>query len=345
MKICIVTVYNSLNLGSYLQANALRSVLEEYGEVCFLNTHARNPRTKAIKGIIKSCIKLSPKHFKLAVNKYKVFMKIQKKFRVCELSDLDENTLFVFGSDEIWNICRRNMSDFPVFWGDGIIGKKFSYAPSLNLATKEQLSKWRYTNCLQKFIGVSVRDEHSKEMIQPYYHDEVQVVLDPTMLLDYSYYNKKAKQIYMKDYIAVYVFSDRMTDEKIYNIKEIAKRLNKRLIGVGEYFDWCDECVVSENSFDFFINADYTIVNTFHGTVFSILLRKKFISFADSNKVKDLLNEFGVADQDVRISDLETMLKKINNDIDYVKIEELLQEKRGYSMKYINSCMDNVINK
>lgn len=47
MKICIVTIYNSMNYGAFLQAYVLYNVLKKLGhEVVFLDTGARKPFKK-----------------------------------------------------------------------------------------------------------------------------------------------------------------------------------------------------------------------------------------------------------------------------------------------------------
>ena len=55
MKLCIVTVYNSTNCGSYLQAYGLKYTLEKMGhEVSFLKTGVKKNRRTFLRKAFRS---------------------------------------------------------------------------------------------------------------------------------------------------------------------------------------------------------------------------------------------------------------------------------------------------
>ena len=84
--------------------------------------------------------------------------------------------------------------------------------------------------------------------------------------------------------------------------------------------------------------AEYVITDSFHGTVFSILFRKKFIVVANEyrglTRLRSLLKMFSLENRlimkfsDFKISDLLA-------DIDYGMVESVLNRERRISLKYL----------
>ena len=284
MKIAIITVFSSRNHGSYWQARTLYDYLEELGhEVWFFDTKARDMNEGIIKPMtaeaIKSLLRGRLSKAKLTNSNKKVFINNLSNVKI--LSDREKLTDFdylVFGSDEIWNVKRKNNRDFPVFWGVGFDGvKKISYAPSINMATKEDLLECGFDEALKSFSSVSVRDKHSAEVIREIYDKEVVQVLDPTFLFDKAYYKRFKYEKVDGKYIAVYMFD--ISDEIYRKLREIADMLKMKLVRIGGYDKRFDKCVVSENVFSYFLDADYVVANSFHGTAFSINFNKEFYVF------------------------------------------------------------------
>lgn len=336
--ICIVTVYNSFNIGSYLQAKALHDFLSDFDEVVFLNTHSRSPAKKTMRAVIKGIIKLKPTSVKLEIKKYRYFKQNLREFRIIELDKCSNDTIFVFGSDEIWNISRSQMSNYPVFWGYGLKGKKVAYAPSINQTSESELLTWPYLNQLKEFTFIGVRDEYTKIALHNVCGLKIEQVVDPTMLFEPEHYKMTYTPI-GKNYIAVYMFEGRVSKQHIMLLKGIAKRLNLLLVGVGANYDWCDESYISRNSFDYLKNAEYTIVNTFHGTIFSILHNKKFLCFADSCKVENLLMEFELVQRKAQTFDTEVEIERITKAIDYERINEMISSKRDKSIDFLKAAL------
>ncbi len=116
----------------------------------------------------------------------------------------------MLGSDEIWNI-RRDACRFPVFWGDGCQAFLISYAPSVNQSESEDFRAYPgFIDSLMKIDQLSVRDQHSRDVIKTLTRREADLVLDPTLLV------KPDEEEYSADtpYIAVYVFEGSLTKEE-----------------------------------------------------------------------------------------------------------------------------------
>lgn len=349
MKICIVTIYNGSNYGGFLQAFALKNYIEQLGhDVYHLNNKARNPRVDGIKAILKKMRNFETSGYSYQVKKAKVFHKISKQFKEIKMNDneLDNMDLFVLGSDEIWNITRKRLRDYPSFYGGGIPdGKKIiSYAPSANKAELKDFLNYRdVSDNLNKLKFISVRDNHTKKVIEEFTgREDIDVVVDPTMLLTKDYYEKIAKLPKMsKKYIAIYSYGNNLSKDSIKKLVKYAKEKNLKLVSLLEYFDWCDEnpIVTPKELLGYFIESEFIFTDTFHGSVFSIILNKEFIlGSVNSNKILNLLEMFNVKDRDLsKINSIDLIL---NNSLNYVNINYSLNDLRNFSRNILQTYIE-----
>lgn len=339
MNISIVTVYNSHNYGSLLQAKQLQRALEKYGIVSFYDSHSRK--------LIKTFLRKSKKIIATSEN---VIDKVKGPiFELCETKKLqqcwrslpssescEEADLVVLGSDEIWNVTRA-VCRYPVYWGANISAFKVAYAPSVNTASVADMQiNQEYIQYLKEIDCVSVRDKHSKEVIGHYIQNEPRIVLDPTLLYPPEQYHFD----YKKPYIAVYLFYGSLKTEEITEIKNFAKKKNMALISAGQYISWCDLSVHSQNGDPFFIfkNAEYVITNTFHGTAYAINYNTRFTAIVKGKtKVEELLEQFGLSNRIV--SDASEFEKIMEAEINYETVNELLNLYRSQSFEYINESI------
>ena len=77
------------------------------------------------------------------------------------------------------------------------------------------------------------------------------------------------------------------------------------------------------------------ITGTFHGTIFSVLNHKQFISISLTPKVKDLLRQLEIEDRCAEKADLsaDMLENKLTKElIDYGRIEETIQDMRRSSL-------------
>jgi len=330
----IVTVYNSLNPGSFLQATTLYDkIKEKYGnDICFLNTRARHPHLSSIKLSLKLIKELKIKY---AINQLFMsfkYSKLLKKYKKSKIKD--DNDIYILGSDEIWNVKRKQIAKYKIFFCDGLNNLKcISYSPSINNSKYEDFEKYPYIkDNLKKIDFISVRDNYSKRVIEQILDKEVKKVCDPTMLMDIEYYKKceEYSNYSFNNYIFIYGSPKRFTNEMIFKIKEFAKKKNKKLISYYFKNNWCDK-ILYGSPYDFLTlidYADYVITNTFHGTLFSIMYNKKFTTVSiDNNKISELLNDLNIdAEYDKNINIEEVLNKKYDYDKINIKISELRTE-------------------
>lgn len=270
-NIGIVTFYNAINNGAFLQAYAMQTFLQE---------NQFQVKMLAVKKFKPSENPYSQKCAE-TLSKCSCLLNVAEEFCGCDA--------VVYGSDEIWNL--RNSGLSPRFWGFGIKSqKKIVYAACTGNSKLTDYYLFPYTIWgLRKFDAISVRDEESYVKISKLTRKQVDIVLDPTFLISYDKY--KTDNPYGK-YVLVYTYG--LSKQTIDLIRDYAARNACKIILTGSSAEWADYNICA-NPFEWIsliYNAELVFSSTFHGTVFSIICKKQFfVVDTESDKVKDLLGK------------------------------------------------------
>ena len=307
MKIGILTYHRAHNYGAVLQCYALLSYIREkgteavvidyrpsyfkYGLFVWYKWFSLNP--------VKLIHKLShqAKTFILQKRRYDGFEKFINNFIVPKQIDLSHEQTdidcFVFGSDQVW---RKNGDAFdPIFWGDfkaAQNAKLASYAASMGKATLTEAEEGQVKEWLSRFDNIMVRETSLKELLSPLTEKEVNVVVDPTLLLTAQDWNKIAVcPNRKKPYVLVYQVIEHPAALRL--AQEAAKHLGAEIVEIASKIDGrkASHEMIYEASPNEFIglvaNAAMVVTTSFHGTAFSIIYCKPFVSIKQ-NKPSDL---------------------------------------------------------
>ena len=347
MRAIIVTVYNSSNYGAYLQARALQKFIENECdlEVCFLKTGARK---SGVKVLYDTCLMLKAGAFNWGtflfnIKKEYYFKKNIVDFQTEKIANINNDDYCIFGSDEIWNIKKKAFYFFPIFWGYGIPEsvRKISYAPSINNTTEKQIKAYKKgVKGLETFSKISVRDNYSADVISSVTKRKVEVVLDPTLLQEKSFYEEMEEEINEKDYILIYSYGTSFTKQNIDDIKNIAEKEKLKIISVGNFLPWCDKCILcSAGQFLRYVrDANYCFTDTFHGTIFSLIYHKKVGVFAkNARKVRELLDLLNM--KSCMFQEGDTVYNITEKEYDYLEMEENLMSLREKSRNFIKESL------
>ena len=94
--------------------------------------------------------------------------------------------------------------------------------------------------------------------------------------------------------------------------------------------------------------ADYVITDTFHGTIFSIINRKKFVtlireskgsSYGNQEKLQDLLDRLGLQARSFS-NGKDNLYKSLSADIDYEKVFDVIDTERKHTMEYLSTNLE-----
>lgn len=346
MKIGIITVYNSINSGSFWQAKSMQEFLiNRNNEVYFVKRPVKGSSVcllQKAKKVIKKLIKFQFKQALTLLKTFKEFKKAKLSFRIINSSNkiIKDLDLIIIGSDTVWNLDSDYFKKhYKFFFADNFKDKKIiTYAGSVaNTSVEEFLKREDIKDLVNKFNLISVRDEHTKEVLQELTDKEIYLVCDPTFLIDKAEYKKYIKKTIDEEYIFLYLFKD-LSEEYKKQLIDYAYRNNLKIISGTNESNFCDETIVNTpyNFLSYMYYAKYVITDTFHGTAFSINLKKQFVVInRQKNKVNELLKRLKLNDRlvdDVKIDEL------FNQKIDYVKNDEIHKFKRN-SMDYIDRIL------
>lgn len=318
MKAGVITFHSAHNFGASLQAWALQKVLKNYKiEASVINYHPSiiDDLYNPLKG--KYGFERRVAQFNLrrqnpkSLERYKNYSRfIKKNFNLLgDFSTYEELKAanlkldaYIVGSDQVWN--SEHIGGFdPAYFLDFVEPGplKISYAASIGRDFLLPVYHEEIKNSLKSFTSISVREKSAKKPVKALTKKEVDVVLDPTLLLPREEYNEIKTIPNIKDkYIFVYMmehnpdvvaFANKVSTAT--GLPIVQRRPNKI------FKNEIASCYTSDPG-DFLgliENAEYVITNSFHGTVFSIIYETPFVSMLHSNtgsRTVDLLKSLNL---------------------------------------------------
>lgn len=370
MKIGIITFHASYNCGSILQCVALKHILERKGALVEVINYSSEEQQKlysvfykkaTLKNVVKNilCIRGYSK-IKAHYMQYKSY--INNIFSLSgpffqSSNEIKKNIphygMLVAGGDQIWNVKCDDFStayflDFDDFT------YKISYSPSLGATNINKSPKAEeYRLLLEKFDALSCREVNGKKWLEQLTGRNVELIADPTMLLKQDEWvkliQKKLDNPIGRDFIFYYAFSYSAENNKC--IQNIAEKNHLKVIvidakqwfikGLGRYknFVLCQE--TGPNAFLNLMNdSKYVITTSFHGTVFSLLFHKQFVYINGRNheptddRTSFLLEQMNLMDH--YIYPEAVTIEKLNEPIDYDKIDKHIEELRDKANRYLD---------
>lgn len=258
------------------------------------------------------------------------------------LKDATPDIVFL-GSDQIWNPDITHGFD-RVYFGDIIVNAPFraaSYAASIGKKNFTEEEKTGFAELIQKVEDVSVREKEAQIMIEQEFGKKVKVVVDPTILAGKMCFESLAKPVPYKKYLLFYsltgmkesaAMADKVARYCGYELVELSGRRKPYIVPQHT-------TIYDAGPIDFvslFYNAEYIVTDSFHGTVFSLLFHKKFISLANKKRggrITGLLEAVGLIHHCTDRFDREIVLEEIAWDEVDRKIEEMRAESIDYIMR------------
>lgn len=314
MKVGVITFHSANNYGATLQTWALQKVLKDYGlDAGVINYHPNiidrlyDPMM-CKQGIRRKIKKLRISMFNrqglIRYNKFQNFLNNNfnligdfKTYDELQKAKLNLDA-YIVGSDQVWNPSHTGGFDPAYFLDFAEEGKKrISYAASIGKDFIHTTYKKDFRKSLENFTAISVREKSILAPVKELTTKPVQVVLDPTMLLRKEDYEEiKVKSDVKEPYILVYMIEK--NDQVMAFANKISVALGlpiiRRRSAKGKLNELPPFYTADAGEFLGLIeSAEYVITNSFHGTVFSILYGKPFVSMLHSDtgsRTEDLLN-------------------------------------------------------
>ena len=338
MNVGILTFHDGINYGAFFQVYAMQRFLVQHGIDCQVINYKSIGFTKREYQVFLRLRR--PVYTMRNIWKIAQFKKAHRKLRLTErifrqkrLSTLSFDRIII-GSDEVWNFGTRLIGYDPVYFSQGLQADRIiSYAASFGSTQVEATVPQQLKNLLKRIEYVSVRDENSASIMRLIDNRSVQIVLDPTFLVDLR---PEAVLPDEKGFVLVYgAFSKKM----VHQVLEYASFAGKKTISVGYRLPWCDISMDTLSPFQwlgYFTNCDCVITTMFHGLIYSLLNEKHFCMFSTAyraNKLGNLPSDLGLSNY---ILDENASLKDVlARPIDYSKVNPTIGTKRRQSEKFL----------
>lgn len=360
LKIAILTLNTHNNYGNRLQNYALQTFLSKFNcinqidtiwfeDVSYLPNRPSCWKRKVIfKWIFnKNNQKILKKDYGLeCIRQYNIkkfsdkYISIKYTYRITE--DLNNQyDYFVIGSDQVW-------APTPKFYKERFLNfasqeKRISYAASFGVNTLPNNKKNLFKEYLLKMKSISVREEAGAKIVYELIKKDVPVLVDPTMLLlKEEWKNISLKpEWYIKEnkYLLSYFLG-----ECDLRIKDIAYKNNLKIINLMDknilefYMSRVEEFIYLIE------NASLVCTDSFHGTVFSIIMKRPFLVFRRREKntvdmtsrIDTLLNLFNLKERIVINDEIITNIFNINFD----RVDDILMREKLKAIEYFKEAFN-----
>lgn len=369
MKVGIITMHKVINFGSALQAYALQRKITDLGcDAELIDYKYPNEIHLEKVNALRHFIKYLVHYVNCAVvgfpnirqkKRYKMVWKnsfhLSKRLFNSE-SELKENCpeydIYMTGSDQVWNsrFTKHDSSFLLEFVPDR--KKKCAYSSSFAYDDIPDQYIPLFERNLPRYANISVREESGIKLAKDITGRDVPVVCDPTLLLtknEWIYFSMGAKKYTKKPYILAYLlaYSFNPFPEVDYIVQEIQRQTGYKVIyldaGKRDYFKPNSKVVKDagpKEFVDLFLNAEFIITTSFHGTVFSINFNKPFYSIIKNgnpdSRITSILKLTGLQSRGVSADE-----KNVNcQSFDYKEPSLKLEQYRNSSLQYLQSCLE-----
>lgn len=361
-KTATVTWITYRNLGTCLQAYALQKAIQALGHENAVIDDARIVRSVPRKRfsllrMLRSIPWLCPKRTEFTRRIADVESEIAR-FKSLMMNvdsswtDLDElgrkYDAFIAGSDQIWS---PYVPFNPYYYLSFTSAPKIAYAPSFGSESYPEAMVSAVKPLLQSFSHLSVREKAGQSILKERFGLDSRLVCDPTMLLGVEEWDRISRKIqvfrpyvllYLLTYNASYVDCVRQYCRKM-NLELKVVVTNHDMIGVG------DDLYCGPREFLSYVKAaSICFTDSFHGTIFSLLFQKEFVTFkrfrpgsagSQNSRVENLLCELGLESRLLSEESLSGASSGCFPQVDYSQVNVKIARLREESLQYLERSL------
>lgn len=342
MKLGIITYTHGTNIGQRLQNYALQSVCEELGHQAYTIKQGSPVEKETLRYRLKKILvaakypalkrthRLRQHKFDDFNNKYIQFYGEEMPFYGDNSHFAKQFDAFIVGSDQIWSPLSCYVGD-NAFLTFAKVNQRLTYAPSLSVETLPAHKADFYKDRLNGFWNISVREHKGAEIIEKLTGRHAEVLVDPTLLLTrhkWDQIRENYKDKPSTSYILA-MFLSSIPDA----VSAIANKLKLKVILLD------DNSVISPAEFlDLVSDAQLTLTDSFHATVFSAIYHIPFINFDRSDYGETMSSRFETLYRVMGIKERRWNKVSFMTDwmeMDYKTIDKHIEIERDKSIKFL----------
>lgn len=383
MRIAILTQPLSNNYGGILQAYALQNVLRSMGhEVVVLDRRPAYPSVGLILRRSLSWVKCMMRKYVLRQQDVNISNPLLEHYTLDKAWTYDDSALrsfirdeialtsplrssaamrryvkthgigaVVVGSDQVWREAYTPcITDF--FLGflplNSRVGR-IAYAASFGTES-EPISAAQLPQCVdlaRKFDFISVREEAGVRLMHDVFGLDAHVVLDPTLLLPAEAYRALIRKDDVRPSgLVSYVLDENDEKQRMIATLKSETGLSHTELLLFPFRCRCADprCVSISEWLSALAEADFIVTDSFHGCVFSILFRKRFVAVGNQrrglSRFLTLLHTFGLEDRLVlSYEEFEQKRGALMMAPDYENVHSRLAERKEECLQWLRGLL------
>ncbi len=367
MKIGIITFHNVNNYGSVLQTYATQETFRKLGWDTEIIDYCREDQVSYYAKMKTACDRSSfgknkvlrmlyygikaPSYFRQKcvfrgfLDKY---ISVGKKRYLSYKALLDSPPcaeVFCTGSDQMWNSEYNNGVEKAYYleFAQASV-PRIAYSTSIGMANIPETEVDETRTYLKKYRAISVREESAKIALNDIGIENVQHVLDPTLVLTGDDWRKIASKKYKKHKPYVLIYQLNPNPEFDSFAENLAKEHGCDLLRINLLYDQFTRtgksvCLPTVNEYiSLFDNAMYVVTDSFHGTAFCLNLNKQFFVFYPPKYGTRLESILRLTNQMDRVVQGRTVPESA---IDYEYVNKILARERKRNVDFLQGALQN----
>lgn len=384
-KIGVCACYNTKNYGSMLQCLATGIKLQDMGYDYEFIRYTRKPTPGLIikslgriPEVIKGKSRQSQRNKKL--KEYPEVAAGIRKRNSCFASFMNQSftkmsprydtyaeiskaaskySAVLVGSDQLWLPAGYYTGFYNLMFVPNEI-PKIAYATSFGVSQIPENKKKTAEKFLSRIDYISVRELRAAEIVKELTGRDVPTVVDPTLLFTGEEWKQMIpeKKVIDEPYIFCYLLGTNPQHRRW--AEELKRKTGYRIVTIPHLDDFVEGDVTFGDVQLFEIgpaefvnlirNADYVCTDSFHGTVFSILNHKQFVSFnrftegsrnSRNSRIDSLLNQTGLNNRRMTTG-VQNIVDLIQSGIDFELVEKKLSLMRSASVDYLRDALKDI---
>lgn len=304
-----------------------------------------HPQLKQNNNIRNSCLaKFSKEHFTSLSPMYYGYDELCKA--------AEKYDAVMVGSDQLWAPSGITSNFYNLMFAPDE-KTKISYAASFGVSQIEKKYHNLYNQFLSRMDFISVRENSGKKLVESLSDKSAEVVVDPVLLLDKEDWDREIpdKRLYDKPYIFAYFLGK--SPEYRNAVTKFARKKGLKIVTSHhmDSYNKADESFGDYAPFDIgpaeFVNlisnAEYVFTDSFHGSVFSMLYKKKFLVFnrysdksisSKNSRIDSFCRNYGLSERrfDGNIDD-------VDNEIDFDTVHKKVENHRAESRAFLDRAL------
>ncbi len=366
-KVGLLTIHSPYNYGAALQAYATQKSICDIGAECKIIDFSTSDTIRGKKflrfGISKKVIKHNIRNALRAVSFFKRknrFEQFKNRYMRLTYHSYNKDNIgsvrkekfdcIVTGSDQTFNLNLNRYShplDREIFFLPFINTKKISYAASMgeHIGDLTDVQQEFIRTALSDYSAISVREEVCADKLESLLGKRPEIIADPTLAIPREHWESIVAPVeeLPEKYILFYtVLSAPWTVEYV---KKLSRETGLPVVAahpqnsfeMNSGFIRSDTCGPAE--FLYLIkNADLVVTTSFHGTVFSTIFSRPFVSLilGEGNRISSLLSRAGLEERGFRSAPEEVDLYNI----DFSSAEKYLLETQKKNLDFLKRSLD-----